>query len=62
MVNPYLLASALLKAFDDGLDNKLDPGEPESKNIYDAIEGGKDVDKLPLTSAKRCTGWPVTMS
>src|SRR5690606_31322657 len=29
MVNPYLMAAALLKAFDDGIKKKLDPGEPE---------------------------------
>lgn len=49
MVNPYLLASALLMAFDDGLTNKLDPGEPESRNIYEAMKHGKNVKKLPLT-------------
>src|SRR5208337_383224 len=48
-VNPYLLASALLMAFDDGLTRRLDPGEPESRNIYQAIKEGKDVKKLPLT-------------
>lgn len=49
MVNPYLLASALLMAFDDGLSRKLDPGEPESRNIYEAMKEGKAVKKLPLT-------------
>ncbi|MEK0083246.1 glutamine synthetase family protein [Geminicoccaceae bacterium SYSU G07066] len=49
MVNPYLLASALLMAFDDGLERRLDPGEPESRNIYQAMKEGKDVKKLPLT-------------
>ncbi len=49
MVNPYLLASGLLAAFDDGLTRKLDPGEPESRNIYQAMKEGKDVKKLPLT-------------
>src|ERR671939_262266 len=29
MVNPYLMASALLQAFDDGIRRQLDPGEPE---------------------------------
>ena len=48
-VNPYLLASALLMAFDDGLDRKIDPGEPESRNIHEAMAGGKDVPKLPMT-------------
>lgn len=49
MVNPYLLASALLKAFDDGIRNQLDPGEPESRNIYEAIKDGKQVKKLPMS-------------
>jgi len=49
MVNPYLMGSALLKAMDDGIDNKLDPGEAEERNIYVAIEAGKDVKKLPMS-------------
>ena len=32
-VNPYLMAGAILKAFDDGINHKLDPGEPEERNI-----------------------------
>ena len=39
----------MLKAFDDGLENKLDPGEPEKQNIYEAMKAGKQVEKLPLT-------------
>ena len=49
MVNPYLMAGALLKAFDDGIRRDLDPGEPEHRNIYEAIEEGKEVTKLPTT-------------
>jgi glutamine synthetase len=49
MVNPYLMASALLKAFDDGIVNDLDPGEPEHRNIYQAIEEGKQVTRLPMS-------------
>jgi glutamine synthetase len=48
-VNPYLMAAALLKAFDDGITNKLDPGEPEERNMYDAIAAGKKVKKLPMS-------------
>ncbi|MGI9296630.1 MAG: glutamine synthetase family protein, partial [Gammaproteobacteria bacterium] len=48
-VNPYLMSSAVLAAFGDGLDKKMDPGEPESRNIYEAIDEGKKVAKLPLT-------------
>ena len=43
------MAAALLKAFDDGLNRKLDPGEPEERNIYQAMEAGKQVKKLPMT-------------
>jgi glutamine synthetase len=48
-VNPYLMAAALLQAFDDGIRNKLDPGEPEERNIYDAMIAGKKVKKLPMS-------------
>ena len=49
MVNPYLMAAGLIKAFDDGIARDLDPGEPESRNIYEAMEEGKEVKKLPLS-------------
>ena len=49
MVNPYLMASGLLKAFDDGITNKIDPGEAEERNIYEAMEAGKQVKKLPMS-------------
>jgi glutamine synthetase len=49
MVNPYLMGAALLKAFDDGMERNLDPGEPEERNIYDAMEAGKQVTKLPMS-------------
>ena len=49
MVNPYLLCAGLLKAFDDGISNKLDPGKPENRNIYEAMEAGKEVTKLPMS-------------
>ena len=49
MVNPYLMGAALLKAFDDGMDNDLDPGDPEERNIYAAMEAGKQVKKLPMS-------------
>lgn len=48
LVNPYLMGSALLKAFDDGLKRKLDPGQPEQRNIYEAMESGKQVRRLPM--------------
>ena len=49
MVNPYLMAGAILKAFDDGITRDLDPGEPEERNIYAAMEAGKIVKKLPMS-------------
>jgi glutamine synthetase len=49
MVNPYLLNAGVLKAFDDGLKRELDPGEPELQNMYEAVEQGKKVVKLPMT-------------
>ena len=48
-VNPYLLCAGLLRAFDDGLSNELDPGRPENRNIYEAMEAGKEVTKLPMS-------------
>jgi glutamine synthetase len=49
MVNPYLMAAALLKAFDDGIKRQLDPGAPEQRNLYEAMEAGKQVKKLPMS-------------
>ncbi len=49
MVNPYLMGAALLKTFEDGIDNNIDPGAPESRNIYQAMEEGKQVKKLPMS-------------
>jgi glutamine synthetase len=36
--NPYLAAAALLAAGLDGIDNKLDPGEPNLGNLYESTE------------------------
>ncbi|HUE45476.1 MAG TPA: glutamine synthetase family protein [Aestuariivirgaceae bacterium] len=49
MVNPHLMASGLLAAMDHGLREDLDPGQPEERNIYQAMEAGKEVRKLPMT-------------
>ena len=35
MCNPYLAFSAVLMAGLDGIENRIDPGEPLDKNIYD---------------------------
>jgi glutamine synthetase len=45
-VNPYLSHAVLLSVIGDGLDHKLDPGAPTSKNSYDATA---DFPGLPLT-------------
>ncbi|MFN3612979.1 MAG: glutamine synthetase family protein, partial [Rubrimonas sp.] len=49
MVNPHLMAAALLKAIEDGIDNEIPCGQPEERNIYAAMEAGKQVQKLPMT-------------
>jgi glutamine synthetase len=48
-VNPYLALAGLIKVMDDGIQRKLDPGTPEEGNIYEAIEAGKDVKRVPMT-------------
>jgi glutamine synthetase len=47
-VNPYLSMAGLIKAMDHGLDENLDPGPPEERNIYEAMKDGKDVKKIPM--------------
>jgi glutamine synthetase len=49
MVNPYLMAGAIIKAADDGITRNLEPSPPEERNIYRAMEEGKQVKKLPMT-------------
>ena len=49
MVNPYLMGAGILMSCDDGIKNDLDPGEPEERNIYEAMEAGKKVKKLPMS-------------
>jgi len=49
MVNPYLLCGALIKSFDDGISNNLDAGKPENRNVYEAMEAGKKMAKLPMS-------------
>ena len=39
------MGSALLKAMGDGIDNNIDAGEAEERNIYEAMEAGKDVSR-----------------
>ena len=49
MVNPHLMAAAIIKAADDGITNDIQPGPPEDRNIYQAMEAGKQVKRLPMT-------------
>jgi glutamine synthetase len=48
-VNPYLSLATLIAAMRDGIDRKIDPGQPEERNIYEAMEAGKPVKKIPMT-------------
>jgi glutamine synthetase len=48
-VNPYLSLAALIMAMDDGITNQIDPGVPEERNIYEAMQGGKEVRRIPMT-------------
>jgi glutamine synthetase len=48
-VNPYLSMAALLAAMRDGLEQSIEPGPPEEGNIYEAIEAGKPVERIPAT-------------
>jgi glutamine synthetase len=46
--NPYLAFSAMLMAGLDGIENKIDPGQPLDKDIYDlSPEELRDVPSLP---------------
>jgi glutamine synthetase len=47
MCNPYLAFSAALMAGLDGIENKIDPGEPLDKNIYDLPPA--ELVKIPKT-------------
>ena len=55
--NPYITFAALLMAGLDGVQNRIDPGEPLDKDIYDlSPEELKDVPSLPgsLEEALKC--------
>lgn len=48
MVNPHLFCCALLKAMQDGIDNKIDPGAPEDRNVTSVWQEGGEVKLIPL--------------
>ena len=46
----YSSSKRIIGLFDeDGIDNDIDPGQPENRNIYQAMEEGKQVKKLPMS-------------
>ena len=45
--NPYLTQEALLLCGLDGVRRGLDPGDPQPRNIYDVVEEGQDVPRVP---------------
>ena len=52
--NPYLTFSAMLMAALDGIQNKIDPGQPLDKDIYDLPP--EELAAVPKTpgSSERC--------
>ena len=48
--NPYLLCAGILRAVDDGIKRKLDPGPAEQRNIYEHLDEMKEkYPKLPMS-------------
>src|SRR5919106_1399521 len=45
--NPHLTPGALLRAGLDGVKRKLDPGEPQQRNVYDVLAEGKEIPRVP---------------
>ena len=51
--NPYLAFAAMLMAGLDGIENKIDPGEPLDKDIYDLRPGGTEQRAFDAGLARR---------
>ena len=49
--NPYLAATAMLAAGLDGIDRNLDPGEPNSANLYELSEEARNAQGIDLLPA-----------
>src|SRR5437868_3711557 len=45
--NPYLTQAALLKTGLDGIKRKLDPGPPQQRNVYDVLDEGGEIPRVP---------------
>ena len=61
--NPYLAFAAMLMAGLDGIQNKIDPGEPLDKNIYDLPpEELANVGRCRRAWRRRSTRWRPTTS
>jgi glutamine synthetase len=45
--NPYLTQAALLRAGLDGVKRKLDPGQPQQRNVYDVLAEGVEIPRVP---------------
>src|SRR3712207_8447618 len=43
----YLTQAALLRAGLDGVRRQLDPGPPQQRNIYDVLEEGTKIERVP---------------
>ncbi len=57
MCNPYLAFSAMMMAGLDGIQNKIDPGDPLDKDIYSlSPEELKDVRRMPLSLEEALLG------